>query len=376
MPTPEGRPAAPRAVKPLSTSRRVMPLPMESLLALVASPARLSYGPGGVDGAPPDSLTKGSKIPVTTGGVALSLDDITHRFGHIVAVDGVSLRVEPGEIVALLGPSGCGKTTLLRIVAGLLRQSGGHVAVGGGVVDDLPANERGAGIVFQNYALFPHMTVEANVGYGLRARRAPRREIAETVARMLALVRMEGFARRLPRQLSGGQQQRVALARTLAVSPRVLLLDEPFGALDKNLRLDMQIEVKRLQRELGITTIMVTHDQEEALSMADRIAVMAGGRVEQFASPEDIYDRPQSLFVAGLVGTANLLTGRLTARGSGFDLELVAGGRLDLPTAYPCSRTGAAILAVRPEHLRFGAAGQSAIPARVEMVLPLGPSLA
>jgi len=167
----------------------------------------------------------------------------------------------------------------------------------------------------------------------------------------------------------------VALARTLAVSPRVLLLDEPFGALDKNLRLDMQIEVKRLQRELGITTIMVTHDQEEALSMADRIAVMAGGRVEQFASPEDIYDRPQSLFVAGFVGTANLLKGRLTATEPGFGIELAAGGRLALRVASPCSRNGAAILAVRPEHLVFGEAGDAAIPAKVEMVLPLGPSV-
>ncbi len=304
---------------------------------------------------------------MTTGGVALSLDDITHRFGHIVAVDGVSLRVEPGEIVALLGPSGCGKTTLLRIVAGLLRQSGGHVAVGGGVVDDLPANERGAGIVFQNYALFPHMTVEANVGYGLRARRAPRREIAETVARMLALVRMEGFARRLPRQLSGGQQQRVALARTLAVSPRVLLLDEPFGALDKNLRLDMQIEVKRLQRDLDITTIMVTHDQEEALSLADRVAVMSHGRVEQFARPDEIYDRPTSLFVATFVGTASLLRGKLV---DGATLECAAGR---LPLGGVIARpAGAVVVAVRPEQFRFVEAASAGLDAQIELVLPLG----
>jgi putative spermidine/putrescine transport system ATP-binding protein len=305
---------------------------------------------------------------VTTRGVALALDDITHRFGHTVAVDGVSLRVEPGEIVALLGPSGCGKTTLLRIVSGLLRQSGGHVALGGGVVDDLPPNERGAGIVFQNYALFPHMTVEANVGYGLRARGAPRSEIADTVARMLALVRMEGFARRLPRQLSGGQQQRVALARTLAVSPRVLLLDEPFGALDKNLRLDMQIEVKRLQRELDITTIMVTHDQEEALSLADRVAVMSHGRVEQFARPDEIYDRPASLFVATFVGTASLLRGKLV---DGVTLECAAG-RLPLG-AVNASSAPAVVLAVRPEHLRFVDPASAGLDAKIELVLPLGP---
>ncbi|MGH8850993.1 MAG: ABC transporter ATP-binding protein [Casimicrobiaceae bacterium] len=313
--------------------------------------------------------------PSAVTGVGVSLDSVSHRYGGVAAVDCVSLAIDPGELVALLGPSGCGKTTLLRIVAGLLRQTAGHVAIGGESVDALPPNERGAGIVFQNYALFPHMPVEANVAYGLRARGTPQGVIAEIVARMLALVRMEAYAKRFPRELSGGQQQRVALARTLAVSPRVLLLDEPFGALDKNLRLDMQIEVKRLQRELNITTIIVTHDQEEALSMADRIAVMNGGKVDQFASPEDIYDRPRSLFVAGFVGTANLLRGRLTARESGFDFDLGAGGRLDLPAALSSSRDGAAIVAVRPEHLRFVDSGASAIPARVEMVLPLGLSI-
>src|SRR5262249_22709177 len=309
---------------------------------------------------------KGS--PVTTRGVALELEGISHRFGHTVAVDGVSLRIEPGEIVALLGPSGCGKTTLLRIVSGLLRQSGGHIAVDGGIVDDLPPNERGAGIVFQNYALFPHMTVEANVGYGLRARGTPRAEITKTVERMLALVRMEGFARRVPRQLSGGQQQRVALARTLAVSPRVLLLDEPFGALDKNLRLDMQIEVKRLQRELDITTIMVTHDQEEALSLADRVAVMNHGRVEQFARPDEIYDRPATLFVATFVGTTSVLRGKLLDDGT---LDGTAG-RLP-PRAATTRPAGRVVAAVRPEHFRFVGERELGLDGRIELVLPLGP---
>jgi putative spermidine/putrescine transport system ATP-binding protein len=328
---------------------------------------RVSCGPGGGGERRPNLLTKRPKLPVSRQGVALTLDEITHRFGHIVAVNGVSLRVEPGEIVALLGPSGCGKTTLLRIVAGLLRQSDGHVAVGGDIVDDLPPNERGAGIVFQNYALFPHMTVEGNVGYGLRAQGAPRTVIAETVARMLALVRMDGFERRLPRQLSGGQQQRVALARTLAVRPRVLLLDEPFGALDKNLRLDMQIEVKRLQRELDITTIMVTHDQEEALSLADRVAVMNHGRVEQFARPDEIYDRPASLFVATFVGTASLLRGEL---GEDAALQCVAGR---LPLGVAARPAGAVVVAVRPEHVRFVDASSVGLEAKVELVLPLGP---
>ena len=212
----------------------------------------------------------------------LVLNRLSKRYGDLTAVEDLSLSVERGEFISLLGPSGCGKTTTLQMIAGFVEPSGGSIVLDGKDVSRTPANKRGLGMVFQNYALFPHMTVESNVGYGLRARGAARREIAETDARMLALVRMEGFERRLPRELSGGQQQRVALARTLAVSPKVLLLDEPFGALDKNLRLAIQIEVKRLQRELDITTIMVTHDQEEALSLADRIAVMSRGRVEQF----------------------------------------------------------------------------------------------
>ena len=308
----------------------------------------------------------------TSQGAGVALERITHRYGAALAVEDASLEIQPGELVALLGPSGCGKTTLLRIVAGLLRQTEGHVRIADGIVDALPPNERGAGIVFQNYALFPHMTVEANVAYGLRARGADRASVQETVRRMLALVQMESFRERYPRELSGGQQQRVALARTLAVSPRVLLLDEPFGALDKNLRLDMQIEVKRLQRELGITTIMVTHDQEEALSMADRIAVMSRGRVEQFATPEEIYDRPASLFVAGFVGTANLLKGRLSESGGGVSVSLAGGETLALAKAAPCSRPGDAVLAVRPEHLRFADDG---LAATVEMSLPLGPSV-
>jgi putative spermidine/putrescine transport system ATP-binding protein len=308
-------------------------------------------------------------------GVGVGLERVTHRYGTTVAVEDVSLDIAPGQLVALLGPSGCGKTTLLRVIAGLLRQSEGHIAIGGQIVDALPPNERGAGIVFQNYALFPHMNVHANVAYGLRAQRTDKGRIDATVERMLKLVRMETFTARYPRELSGGQQQRVALARTLAVSPKVLLLDEPFGALDKNLRLDMQIEVKRLQRSLNITTIMVTHDQEEALSMADRIAVMNQGRVEQFASPEEIYDAPATLFVAGFVGTANLLRGRLSAGAHGGTVELDAGGSLALGTRGANLRDGSVVVAARPEHFRFAAAGDAGLPATIRMILPLGPSV-
>ena len=315
-------------------------------------------------------------------GVAVRLEGVTHCYGDSVAVDRIDLEIAPGELVALLGPSGCGKTTLLRIVAGLIAQTGGSIRMGGEPVDRLPPNERGAGIVFQNYALFPHMTVERNVGYGLRARGVPTAEVERRVSEMLGLVRMDAYAHRYPRELSGGQQQRVALARTLAVRPRVLLLDEPFAALDKNLRLDMQIEIRRIQRELGITTLIVTHDQEEAMSMADRIAVMNAGALEQFDAPEALYDRPATLFVAGFVGTANLIEGRLAgATGSFVFNDEAQTGRVELVRVGPCSRPGAVVFAARPEHLELiprpaaGTGTSEGIPARIEMVLPLGPSL-
>ncbi len=314
--------------------------------------------------------------PVKTAAVGVTLDQIHHRYGGSTAVESVSLEIPAGQLVALLGPSGCGKTTLLRIVAGLLRQTTGHVRIGGETVDAQPTNERGAGIVFQNYALFPHMTVEANVAYGLRAHGVAAPAARKTALEMLAMVRMDGYAARYPRELSGGQQQRVALARTLAVRPRVLLLDEPFAALDKNLRLDMQIEIRRIQRELGITTLLVTHDQDEAMSMADRIAVMNAGRVEQFDTPEALYDRPATLFVATFIGTANLINGQLPASGGGpCAIACDGGGSLALDRAAPCSRAGRVMVAARPEHLSLAAPSADALPATVSMVLPLGPAL-
>jgi putative spermidine/putrescine transport system ATP-binding protein len=307
--------------------------------------------------------------------VDVQLNGIRHRFSDQYAVDNVNLQIQAGELVALLGPSGCGKTTLLRIVAGLLNQTSGTVNIGNQNVDALPPNERGAGIVFQSYALFPHMTVEANVGYGLRARGIDTDTCRATVAKMLDLVRMNEFGKRMPRELSGGQQQRIALARTLAVNPKILLLDEPFAALDKNLRLDMQIEIRRIQKALGITCILVTHDQEEALSMADRIAVMNQGKVEQFDRPETIYDHPATLFVAKFVGTANLIRGRLNHLNEGWRLHTSTGAQLKLTLPQPCTREGAVILAARPEHLEIVAAGPDTMSAEVGMVLPIGPSL-
>ena len=310
-------------------------------------------------------------------GHALGLHDIVQRFGPVIAANGITLDIEPGELVSLLGPSGCGKTTLLKIVAGFQRQTSGDVLVDGQSISHLPPNARQIGIVFQNYALFPHMTVAQNVAYGPQAAGRSRAEVDAIVADMLDTVQMGGFRDRLPRQLSGGQQQRVALARCLAIRPRILLLDEPFSALDKNLRLDMQIEVKRLQRRFGITTILVTHDQEEALSMSDRIAVLSRGNLEQFASPAAIYDRPASIFVNTFVGSTNLLRGEVAGR-TATGVEIRLSPDCVVSTALP---TGAAVggrvmLSVRPEAVRVLALPHAgALAGRVTAVMPIGSAM-
>src|SRR6266581_2990264 len=301
------------------------------------------------------------------------LDNITHRFTDFTAVSDINLNVAGGELVALLGPSGCGKSTLLRIISGFIRQTEGRVLFDDNAVDHLAPAGRGVGIVFQNYALFPHMTIAENVAYGLQAQRWPRDKIAARVAEMLDLVHMSEFAARKPRQLSGGQQQRIALARCLAIDPKVLLLDEPFGALDKNLRLDMQIEVKRLQREYGITTVLVTHDQEEALSMADRIAVMNKGQIEQVSSPTEIYDRPQTLFVNQFVGTTNLIAGELADAARSI-VRLASGATISAAPAPHLAQGAQVVVSVRPEQLRVHARhGADTLPATIKVVLPLGP---
>ncbi|ACA18403.1 ABC transporter related [Methylobacterium sp. 4-46] len=309
-------------------------------------------------------------------GRSVVLDGITHRYGEAVAVGNVTLDIKGGELVSLLGPSGCGKTTLLRIVAGFLRQTEGRVIVGDAVMDDLPPSRRAVGIVFQNYALFPHLSVAENVAYGLAARGAPRAEQEAEAERLLGLVQLGAMAERYPRQLSGGQQQRVALARALAIRPAVLLLDEPFAALDKNLRLDMQIEVKRLQRVAGVTTILVTHDQEEALSLSDRVAVLSQGRLEQFAAPTTIYDAPESLFVNTFVGSANTMPGRVVGQeGAGARVALDAGGEIVVRRPGRALAPGARVVAcLRPEHLRL-TDGEEGIAGVVEMALPLGPTV-
>jgi putative spermidine/putrescine transport system ATP-binding protein len=240
--------------------------------------------------------------------VALRLEGVRKSYGHVVAVDGVDLTVEEGEFFTLLGPSGSGKTTLLRLIAGFERLDGGRIELAGRDVSSVPPHQRETNTVFQDYALFPHMTVGDNIGYGLRIKGVPTTERRKRVERALKMVRLVGLDKRRPNQLSGGQRQRVALARAVINEPEVLLLDEPLGALDLKLRQEMQLELKRIQKEVGITFIYVTHDQEEALTMSDRVAVMSNGRIEQLGSPVDLYERPASEFVAGFIGISNVLT--------------------------------------------------------------------
>jgi spermidine/putrescine ABC transporter ATP-binding subunit len=289
----------------------------------------------------------------------VALTGLVKRYGATLALDGVSLTIAPGEFFTLLGPSGCGKTTTLRSVAGFVAPDAGEVAIDGVTVTRVPPHRRQVGMVFQHYALFPHRTVAQNVGFGLRMQRVPKTEIARRVADALALVQLPGHGARYPSQLSGGEQQRVALARALVTRPAVLLLDEPLGALDKKLRDHMKIELKRLQREVGITTIYVTHDQEEALTMSDRIAVMHRGRVEQVAPPRGLYETPATAFVASFIGNINLLAGRA----AGGNAVECGEARLAASGAAPA---GAAVaVALRPERVRLDPSGA------LDTVLPM-----
>ena len=307
----------------------------------------------------------------------LTLDRVSKHYGATRALDEVSVNVARGEFLTLLGPSGSGKTTMLMAIAGFVAPTGGRILLNGQPIQHLPPEKRNFGMVFQGYALFPHLTVARNIAFPLEVRGTGKAEIDRKVGDALGLVQLGALADRLPRQLSGGQQQRVALARALAVEPSILLLDEPFAALDRNLRLDMQIEVKRLQRALGLTTILVTHDQDEAMSVADRIAVMNKGKVEQFDSPVAIYDKPQTLFVNSFIGTSNLLGGKLATISNGTaTVTLDAGATLQLPAPSGLAARSDVLLSIRPEQLTL-----SAIPGpelwRIEpgLSLPLGGQL-
>jgi spermidine/putrescine transport system ATP-binding protein len=287
------------------------------------------------------------------------LDHVTKRFHDVVAVDDLSLGIEHGQFFSLLGPSGCGKTTTLRMIAGFEEVTAGTIFLGDQDVTDRPPYKRDVNTVFQNYALFPHLDVFENVAFGLRRRKTASNEIARLVGDMLELVELPGYQRRRPNQLSGGQQQRVALARALINHPRVLLLDEPLGALDLKLRKQMQLELKRIQTEVGITFVYVTHDQEEAMTMSDRIAVMRAGKIEQLGTPEQLYERPSTEFVAGFLGVSNLLRATVAGRlGELVELDLPSGTRLRAPADGLAA--GASVqVGVRPEkvHLSHLATG-------------------
>jgi putative spermidine/putrescine transport system ATP-binding protein/spermidine/putrescine transport system ATP-binding protein len=294
---------------------------------------------------------------------SLRLDGVSKRYGEVLALKDASLKIAPGEFVTLLGPSGCGKTTLLNLIAGFIDADGGEIFLDGRLITRVPTWEREIGMVFQNYALFPHMSVAGNVGYGLRMRGVAKKEIAERVAGALAMVKLEAMADRRPRQLSGGQQQRVALARALVINPKVLLLDEPLSALDRNLRAAMQIELRELQQRLGVTAIFVTHDQSEALSLSDRIVVMSDGVIRQIGAPQEIYNRPADRFVASFVGDVSVLRGAITAReGDRLTVSLGQAQLTASAAAFPDAKAGdAADIFIRPEALHIAAAGETAI---------------
>jgi iron(III) transport system ATP-binding protein len=304
----------------------------------------------------------------------IEVADLVVRYGDVTAVDNIGFDIAPGELVTLLGPSGCGKTTTLRAVAGLETPSGGIIRLNGNSVfsaserRNVPAEKRGVSMVFQSYAIWPHMTVFDNVAYGLRVRRLPQAEVRQNVERVLGLVQMQGFADRPASKLSGGQQQRVAVARAIAFSPSVVLFDEPLSNLDAKLRAEMRVELRELQRRLEITSLYVTHDQEEALAISDRVIVMNGGRIEQIGTPEDIYNRPHSRFVADFVGSANLIEG--TVRGpSGANDTLIfdadGGVRLEVVASNASRERNIVALRTSYIHLADMPGSPNAIPGRI-----------
>ncbi len=283
----------------------------------------------------------------------LNLTAISKSFGANLVVKGFDLSVEPGEFVSFLGPSGCGKTTVLRMIAGFERPTEGHITIGGRNVTDLAPNRRQIGMVFQSYALFPNMTVAGNIGFGLKIAGLAKTEAAARVNEMLTLIGLAKLAERYPYELSGGQQQRVALARALAPKPQVLLLDEPLSALDAKIRVSLREEIRAIQRQLGITTVFVTHDQEEAMALSDRIVVMNGGRAEQIGTPETIYNAPATRFVANFIGSLNVIEGRIGAQiGAAPRVLTWAGGQIALPEGIAAGPHGSATIGIRPQSLR------------------------
>jgi spermidine/putrescine transport system ATP-binding protein len=302
-----------------------------------------------------------ARAPTTP--IDVRLERVTKRFDDVVAVDDVSLEFPRGSFFALLGPSGCGKTTTLRMIGGFEEPTSGTIFLGGRPVTGLPPYRRDVNTVFQSYALFPHLNIFENVAFGLRRRSVPRGQLRGRVHEMLELVGLSGLDRRKPRQLSGGQQQRVALARALVNRPRVLLLDEPLGALDLKLRKQMQLELKRIQHDVAITFVHVTHDQEEAMTMADSIAIMNDGRIEQLGSPDELYEQPRTAFVAGFLGVSNLLFGSVAGKDR---IRLDGGAEIRVSPAAVADRRGRVAVGIRPEKIRLGDAETNRLEGTIE----------
>jgi ABC-type Fe3+/spermidine/putrescine transport system ATPase subunit len=307
--------------------------------------------------------------------VNVAVQGVVKRFGAVTAVDGATLAIGDGELFTLLGPSGCGKTTLLRLIAGFHVPDGGQIWFGERRVDGLAPYERNIGMVFQNYALWPHMTVRANITYGLRLRRLDRTEVERRLAEGLRKVNLLGLEGRYPGQLSGGQQQRVALARALVLNPDILLLDEPLSNLDAKIRIQVRAEIRRLQKELGITTVYVTHDQEEALSLSDRVAVMREGKVLQVAVPKELYERPATRFVADFVGVNNFIGGVCDEVGDGRVVVSTTLGPLRGLAGAAMRPGDRCVVAVRPENIALGSRGDNACRGRIALASYLGSTL-
>jgi spermidine/putrescine ABC transporter ATP-binding subunit len=318
-------------------------------------------------------LAKSGAVYRKQQGARLELIGLTKLYGDVVAADQVTLDISPGEFITLLGPSGSGKTTTLMMVAGFVLPTAGQILVNGEDIAFRPPHKRNVGMVFQNYALFPHMTVAENIAFPLKMRKWPREEIRQAVRDVLQLVRLPGFEERYPRQLSGGQQQRVALARALVFRPPVLLMDEPLGALDKKLREEMQLEIKHIQESTHITTIYVTHDQEEALTMSDRIAVMNAGRVEQVGTPRELYEQPVSPFVADFIGESNFMSGRIERGDGRYYLVMPDGWRIVIPAADNAQPGEQVSIALRPERIVIGdGSGDNVVQGTIEEIIYVG----
>ena len=284
--------------------------------------------------------------------VAISIENVIKRFGKDTIINGLSLDVRPGEFFTLLGPSGCGKTTLLRMIIGFNSIEGGEIKIDGKVINNIPTNKRNMGMVFQNYAIFPHMSVRDNVAFGLKNRKVPQDQIESQVDEILKVVKIDHLKKRMPSKLSGGQQQRVALARAIVIHPEVLLMDEPLSNLDAKLRVEMRNAIKRIQQQVGITTIYVTHDQEEALAVSDRIAVMNGGVIQQIDTPKNVYQRPSNIFVSTFIGLSNIMDGRIEAR-DGQTLLHIGDYSVPMENLSRSAQDGQAVkVSIRPEEFR------------------------